>query len=362
MNILENKMNEKIENVITLAERDGNKKRPYLLLNKLQAKYNPIKAYKALDMFDDLALQLPKIEGNIIVIGFAETATAIGARVAYQLAKHQNTNVTFLTTTREKYKQNPIVEFKEEHSHAVEQILYGEEETFTSADYIVFAEDEVTTGNTICNCVKKLNLNCKYLVASLLNCMSDDELQRFKTFNISAYWLIKTDKEGFENIGNNESINTIYKEQLNNNFNVIKYLFKSINPRLGTSIIEYHNECKELANKLKENIHRTERVLVLGTEECMYPSIVVANELDIQDYSIFVAATTRVPACTNKNIDYPLQNRYKIKSLYGDRDTYIYNLEKYDKVIVISDGTFAQKSLADALYSVGIKNITYVFI
>ena len=227
MNILENKSTFSVDKMWSITERDGNKKRPYLLLNKLQAKYIPVHPSVTFKMFDELYDQVAgfvnnEMNGkNVIVIGFAETATAIGARIAEDIENNLNAKVTFLPTTREPYDVKPMVEFEEVHSHAVEQILYGNEELFNNADYIVFAEDEVTTGNTILNCVKKMNLNCKFIVASLLNCMDENELNNFKEYNISPVWLTKTDKEGFENLVKHSNINNEY-EKIVSHFNLKK--------------------------------------------------------------------------------------------------------------------------------------------
>lgn len=345
MNIIENKTGKNIDEVITITKRDGNKKRKYLILNKLQGKYIPVRGSTAIEMFDKLSNEIKQYEGNIIVIGFAETATAIGARIAYNLALNPKNNVTYLTTTREICNMEPICEFKEEHSHAVEQILYGDKKTFENADYIIFAEDEVTTGNTICNCVNRLNLNCKFIVASLLNCMSDDEILRFNENNISPYWLIKTDKEGFNLIENNE----IIAEKIN---------YPIENPRLGIDILTYHNKINELSEKLIKNIPSNNKVLILGTEECSYPSIVMASYFEKNGYDAVVESTTRVPTC----IEDVLENRCKIDSLYGDRNTYIYNLKNYDSAICITDGKKDASDLTETLISFGIKDIKIVYI
>lgn len=345
MNIIENKTNKNIDDVICITKRDGNKKRKYLILNKLQGKYIPVKGDIALEMFDQLANEVKQYEGNIIVIGFAETATAIGARIAYDLALNENNHVTYLTTTREQCNVEPICEFKEEHSHAVEQILYGNKEEFQNANYIIFAEDEVTTGNTICNCVKELNLNCKFVVASLLNCMNDDEISRFKENNITPYWLIKTDKQGFDKVENDEIIPK-------------KIYYPMDNPRIGIDILTYHKKIEELSKQLIEDIPINNKVLVLGTEECSYPSIVMSSILEQKGYDSFVESTTRVPTC----IEGILSNRCKIDSLYGDRKTYLYNIEKYDSAICITDGKKDANELIESLISFGIKDIKIVYI
>ena len=357
MKIIENNSTYNICEMITIAERDGNKKRPYLLLNKLQAKYLPVDPTIALGMFDELfnQIKVDMTNKNILVIGFAETATAIGARVAENIEKIYHATVTYLPTTREIYEIPTMVEFEEVHSHAVEQILYGDKKLFEAADYIVFVEDEVTTGNTILNCVKKLNLKCDYIVASILNCMSEEELEKFKRNSITPYWLVKTDKSGFEDIGENNHKNIPYRL-----FPMIpnKSLSHKIsNPRLGVDIQKYKKECEEISELISDVKDNT---LVLGTEECMYPAIKVAEQLkEKSGKEVFVSATTRVPACINEDLNSPLQTRKKIQSCYGRRDTYIYNLKTYNEVIVITDGKW-NSELISALFSAGNHNIKII--
>lgn len=64
-------------------------------------------------------------------------------------------------------------------------------------DRIIFIEDEVTTGKTIRNIISILDREYdgkfKYSVASLLNGMSEENLERYKRQGISLYYLVKTD-------------------------------------------------------------------------------------------------------------------------------------------------------------------------
>lgn len=49
-------------------------------------------------------------------------------------------------------------------------------------------------------------------------------------------------------------------------------------------------------------------------------------------------STTRSPIGVNGNKSYPIYCGYKLNSFYDDlRDTYIYDIESYDKVLVITD-------------------------
>jgi len=85
----------------------------------------------------------------VLVIGFAETATAIGAAVAVDM------NTNYIQTTREIIDGVDYLFFSEEHSHATEQKLVKNdiESIIYDIDRIIFVEDEVTTGNTILNII-----------------------------------------------------------------------------------------------------------------------------------------------------------------------------------------------------------------
>ena len=74
------------QELLVLAKRYRNNKRNYLLVDPLQGKHIPVSPGKALEMMsalgDRLAQMAPEID---LVIGFAETATAVGAAVAARL-------------------------------------------------------------------------------------------------------------------------------------------------------------------------------------------------------------------------------------------------------------------------------------
>ena len=399
MKILENKSGFPVSDVICISKRDGNKKRPYLILNKLQAKYIPVHPSETIDMFANLGNQIdlgeedPANPLNIIVVGFAETATAIGAEVASVVQdRYPSYNVTFLPTTREVYDVGPNgkepdkIEFTEDHSHAVEQILYANKELLKSAHYIIFAEDEVTTGNTIRHCVEKLKTitDARYIVASLMNCMDYDEVQKFKELDISAYWLIKTDKGGFGDyvteydVSDDIADNKV--DEADNNKGVVhfvtlkdfSYSYSIPNPRFGTPIRSYRTRCNKVAYDLTHDDYLNfmkdipakyvgdTKVLCIGTEECMYPAIVMAKALERLGYDSYVQATTRVPTCVHVEGEETLKNRYTVESLYGDRVNYVYNLDKYDTVYIITDGTKRPNELLKVLESFGNKNIAVV--
>ena len=107
-----------------------------------------------------------------------------------------------------------------------------------------------------------------------------------------------------------------------------------------------------------------DEVLVLGTEEFMYPALELAGYLQDRGVGkkIMSHSTTRSPITAYNKDTYPLCSRYKLISLYDDeRVTYLYNLRKYDKVIIVTDSELKSdkglQSLTAALKSVGNNDI-----
>lgn len=99
----------------------------------------------------------------------------------------------------------------------------------------------------------------------------------------------------------------------------------------------------------------------------MYPAIAAAREMEERKIvnSVRCHSTTRSPIGINGSEDYPIKNGYKIPSFYeSGRDTYIYDLRKYDKVIIITDSrsdiTEAKSKISAALANSGNKNIVFV--
>ena len=144
--------------ILRIAKRYKNSKRSYLLVNPLQAKHIPVKPSDALNMMRTLGNKLKeKYPTASLVIGFAETATAIGAAVADTYGE----NCKYIHTTRENYPSEEKVEFKEEHSHAVEQQLLTSnlKQYIEETDAVILVDDELSTGKTLLNIIEVLKIS-----------------------------------------------------------------------------------------------------------------------------------------------------------------------------------------------------------
>ena len=88
---------------IRIAKRDNNAKRTFLLVNPLQGKHLAVSPVSALQVFKtlaDLVFSNKKVNfSDTLIIGFAETATAIGAALSLFAPKEYCVN--YIQTTRE---------------------------------------------------------------------------------------------------------------------------------------------------------------------------------------------------------------------------------------------------------------------
>ena len=132
---------------LRIAKRYNNPKRSYLLVNPLQAKHIPVSPTAALEMMSALGGQVAaRYPEARLVIGFAETATAVGAAVAAPLGEA----CVDIHPPRAPRGGDRIL-FQEEHSHAVEHQLSAEhlEEWIDRSPAVVFVDDEFSTGRPL---------------------------------------------------------------------------------------------------------------------------------------------------------------------------------------------------------------------
>ncbi len=349
--------------LIAVAKRDNNKKRPYLLVNPLQGKHVPVSPSVSLSLFDTLANKVNKelnIDGGVLFIGFAETATAIGAAVACNFTKKNKVYV--MQTTREADAAENFLYFSETHSHATEQRLAadGLQEVLEKVDTIIFVEDEVTTGNTICRLINTMKAayrldTKKWAVASLLNGMTTEREKEFGEKVGQLCYLVKSDNQRYADklylfAGNGkthqfgELDGTHFSIQDNETIDVTT-MSGGQNLRRVKSSEKYQEAARSFA---KDVCHLAaprlgESILVLGTEEFMYPALLAATEMEQQvgaAGSVCFHATTRSPILPSTESEYPLHERWQLRSLYdAERITYIYNLKAYDRVFIITDAT-----------------------
>jgi orotate phosphoribosyltransferase len=358
---------ESLNDIIHVEHRSGNPKRDFLFVNRIQGKHIPCDPKDTIEMCEKLADKVKTgllDNDRLLVIGFAETATAIGELVAMNIP--QATYV--MHTTRETVGKD-LLEFKEEHSHATEQKLSipldTDPKTFISQfNYILFVEDEISTGNTIVNSVKafrELGIESDDLtfgVASICNWQDEASVTLFNTLGIDRYYLISGE---LKDVRKKMSIQP-KKDLIEIRVNGLNY-FGYENERLGRkmdkaqALSDIDKVVEQLGNKyfnelMYNELSYTPTIRVIGTEESMIVPILVANKLEemYKVHTICHSSTRSKIDIINSDFDNEhtgIKRRYNMPSMYDkDRKTYIYNLDQFtDAVILISDGEYIYKNI-----------------
>lgn len=359
--------------LVRIAKRENNTRRKYLVVNRLQGKHIPVSPKEALQMFRSLAELIKEAypSERLLMVGFAETATAIGAAVAIEC------QAAYMQTTREVIDGVDYLYFSESHSHATEQKLVKTDldKIIGKTDRIVFIEDEVTTGNTILNIVRLIQKTyaqpVSFAVASILNGMNEEALENYKNLKLPVHYLVKTAHDTYTEIAEQyqadgtchictkpqekeveqqkEVQQQIEMQQTKEAQQPIEVQEISgwINARRLHTADTYKQACEQLWQEIQQKYGYTKytketetgrRILVLGTEEFMYPALYVGAKLEEAGYTVRMHATTRSPIAVSKEEKYPLHTRYELASLYDkNRTTFVYDLAEYEEVLVLTD-------------------------
>lgn len=386
---------------ITVEHRSGNPKRDFLFVNKVQGKHIPTLPSKTISMCNELAAIVNKgikkyasddiCDFKVLVVGFAETATAIAECTAWGLECLRDV----ILTTREPRmdeKANKLLTFEEEHSHATTQNIYYDKNKslsevaadFKKYDYVLFIDDEISTGNTIINFMKAfkaLNLNSKlrFGVASICNWQSEKDQETFKQYGIDRFFLL-----GGELINKDvkmevpdENIVGVSSLRYNKPNNIHVHRVETdgdsfLSNRLVHSPDYTSNHEIDVVEEIYKNIlndgNTNKTVRVIGTEEFMYLPLKVALNLEKSGYNVKYHATTRSridimsPMSMSDIEDYDftghnifnelmredvINSSFRVPSIYEKgRDTYIYNIQQgVDTVIIITDAVPSKETM-----------------
>ena len=339
-----NYLDKPVEDIIKMAKRHNNPKRDFLFVNTLLGKHIAVQGRDALMMhraLGDKVYELFKEKGwenkKVLLVGFAETATALAQNIMFYSLKFKEkfplNIVRYTQTTREDLPSNQYtnIAFEEEHSHATSQKLYFDKEL--DYDVVLFVEDEITTGNTILNFISQFEKHQSgkdYAVASILNWQNDKDAKTFSEKGVEVAFLVrgkmKTELPSFSIKEGKEY--DLYQDEVNYKAN----LSLRNNPRLPMTVEEFSeyvtfgdNKDKEFSKliSLKDSKKKT---LIIGTEENMFVPIFFAIIIDAD-----VKATTRSPIESSLENGYPISSRLKLNSAYeSGRVTYLYDMDLGD--------------------------------
>lgn len=361
--------------VLRLAKRWKNTKRTYLLVNPLQGKHIPASPAASRAMMealgDRLAARYPEAK---LVIGFAETATAVAAVAASRLGE----GCIYLPTTREDL---PEVEnwllFQEEHSHAVGQKLCGDRlaRWLEVTPQLIIIDDELSTGRTLRNLIRVLRerypqMEGKPVVAaSIISRLSAEDEALLARAGAVSECLVKLPPSDFSAMVEGYDISPAEDLRCAEAPPAVPVRVSGTlpQPRTGVEIHGYLRACEALAEEVLSAapLPGEGRILVLGTEECMLPALVLAQALEERGRAVAWQSTTRSPIGICTQPGYPVTAGCKVRSFYGgDRETFLYNLEPCAAALLLTDAVRpdgpALGDVSAALARAGCRELLYV--
>ncbi|MEH7083009.1 phosphoribosyltransferase family protein [Neobacillus drentensis] len=354
--VTENPYELPIQELFTMAARI-NKKRSFLFVSKVLGKHLPINPHKGLLTAALLGSRyLETVRGTKyveteklltsfyreelykskafipehvcpVVIGFAETATALGHAFfdCFQ-------NAEYFHTTREELMQvNPEITFEEEHSHATSHRCYIPLEMIQNGREIILVDDELTTGKTALNIIESIHSKFPrkvYTIVTILDWRSEQDRKRFHQvqqelgikINVVSLITGTVQVKQIREIANHSPIiesedyakaslewidlslffsNTTFS--VDNPLNQSAFIHETGRFGLSSSDNNYLHQKASLAAAELNQKRSGHRTLCLGTGEFMYLPMKLAS---LMGSGVFYQSTTRSPIFIENKVGY----------------------------------------------------------
>jgi adenine/guanine phosphoribosyltransferase-like PRPP-binding protein len=379
--MIKNPYNLNPDDIYTMGKRVDNPNRDFLFISKLLGKHLPVKpeTVKATGyllaslkypfnpmlsihtIFDDAApnykLQAFPTDTPPLVIGFCETATALGLAVASAID-----GSVYIHTTREPVKKVlPLLTFEEEHSHATTHTLYSDFVEIDKFKEVILVDDEISTGHSLLNIITNLRANSnirEYSILTIMDNRSKEDIQRYYHYaatygiHIHVYSLYADD----EILSHTQKPTVILHNQDSTPItatNPIPPLALNLFPRYKNGELYlkhtgrfgmHYQDIKQLeklaqsaANKIRPHLAYEHKILVLGHGETMYIPSRIAAYLQSESLDVDFRTTTRSPIYCDGVI-------IKDEVIYTDPHTqatyHLYNQEDtlhYDLVLLLTE-------------------------
>ncbi|AOZ88395.1 hypothetical protein BK049_06595 [Bacillus xiamenensis] len=326
-----------------------------------------------------------------IVIGFAETATALGHGV-YDVID----GASYIHTTREQLLDlDPVLVFEEEHSHATDQLCYADEALLLTDRPVVLVDDEVTTGRTNMNIIRDLHAKYprqSYTLLSILDWRTPAheeamlQLQEELGIQITSLSLLKgqmvfrgktLDEPSYSyEITAQEKRPALSFHSLQSFFQHVPYsLSYAVNSaghssyihetgRFGLSAVDtaaIDQAAAEAGLKLRQE-RKGKQTLCLGTGELMYVPMRLAAHMG---EGVLFHSTTRSPIHPVEKEGYAVQNGFAFMSPEDSRiQHYVYNIPKdqYDDVFLFFEKKVSQEALMPLIHLFAERHVKHVHI
>lgn len=347
----------RLPSLIGLALR-RNPKRAHLLVSTVLGKHVPADPGLVHGTGVELGEAVRTAIGpaSAAVLGFAETATGLGHCVAEALA------APYLHSTRRDVPTaTDLAAFEEEHSHATaHRLLPADPALVTGPDVLVLVDDELSTGRTARNTIAALHRVAPrghYIIAALLDLRSEADRDALADFAAGlgvrvdvvalasgrVSWPADFPQRAAEVTAGADRGPT-RRPCHHSGPRFLRWDAPDggrhgITPERTTAL---RAAADTLAADLAPSLGAD--VLVLGTEELMYPAIVLGLSLTARGVPARVSSTTRSPVFVVDEPGYPIRSALTFASHDHPQDgpgiRYAYNVarpEPWSDVVLVVD-------------------------
>jgi hypothetical protein len=330
-----------VDHLLDIAAR-RNPKRGFSFMSRVICRQYPTRPRDARRVQTLVADGIPaNLPGPVVCIAMAEMAISFGQGVHEQYVRRTGReDVLFLHSTRFHLDRPIAVEFKEEHSHASDHIMYmpeGERERWIlhNARSLVLLDDEVTTGKTFINLARQfsqLSPKIEKVVTGVIADWRGASKIRENASQLPADYLSVSVLDGEYHFNPHPSLANIVMPKVMGNGEDKAPVLLGQYGRLGTRFpIEVN---PQVLRRL--GVHPNQRVLVLGTGEHSYVPFKIAEMMERQGIQAFCQSTSRSPL-----MEYgPVRHARTYNDNYGDGiENYLYNVDpyEYDRIILCTE-------------------------
>lgn len=282
-----------LESLFDIAARK-NPKRAFLFVSKVLGRHIPVSPAVMRESYETLAAKIPRdLPGPVLFIGMAETAVGLAAGV-FRAAREHIAEPVFLTSTRHPVQGELLCEFKEDHSHATDHLIYMPADAALrhralNARTLVLVDDEATTGRTFLNLLQALRdaglQGLSRVITVTLTDWSGEAVQRHCPLPVESLslvagqwrWTPRPDAPVPVMPGVNVTAQ-----------GAVALCARQDWGRLGMD----DSSCRFAGDIMAE---AGERILVLGSGEFIWPPFLLAERLEQQGAEVRFGSLTRSP-------------------------------------------------------------------
>lgn len=321
-----------IDDLFEIAER-RNPKRAFLFVSKVLGRHIPVAPEKMRAVYRQLAEQFPPLsDGPVLFIGMAETAVGLGAGV-FDEVRQRVSEPVYLTSTRHPQQADLLCEFKENHSHATDHLIYLPDDAqlrqrVLNARTLVMIDDEATTGNTFINLLDALRndgglTQIEQVIDVTLTDWSGDALPARCPVPVRSVSLVQGDWHWQQDP--DAALPPMPAVALNDAATV------PITGKQSWGRLGMETPAGDLGRAIQAQ--PGEKILVLGSSEFVWEPFLLAERLAAQGAEVKYSSTTRSPIATG----FAIESAIAFGDNYGlGIANFVYNVahQQFDRILL----------------------------